>query len=129
MTLGERIRQMRLEHHLSQGDVADALDVSRQSVSKWENDGAVPDLDKLVKLSQLFGVSLDQLVMGQEEEGEKAPPPPPQPAAQPTGQRIIGGVLLCFGFLVGLLMALLGNGQSAARVFSCQCLCFYLIVR
>ena len=38
MTLGERIRQMRLEHHLSQGDVADALDVSRQSVSKWEND-------------------------------------------------------------------------------------------
>lgn len=110
MTLGERIHQLRLEHHLSQGDVAEAVDVSRQSVSKWENDGAVPDLDKLVKLSQLFGVSLDQLVMGQEEEGENAPPPPPQPATQPTGQRIIGVVLLCFGFLVGLLMALLGNG-------------------
>lgn len=110
MTLGERIHQLRLEHHLSQGDVAEAVDVSRQSVSKWENDGAVPDLDKLVKLSQLFGVSLDQLVMGQEEEGENAPPPPPQPATQPTGQRIVGVVLLCFGFLVGLLMALLGNG-------------------
>lgn len=112
MTLGERIRQMRLEHHLSQGNVADALDVSRQSVSKWENDGAMPDLDKLVKLSQLFGVSLDQLVMGKEEEAGQAPPPPPQRTARPTGQRVIGVVLLCFGFLVGLLMALLGNGPS-----------------
>lgn len=110
MTLGERIHQLRVKHHLSQGDVAEAVDVSRQSVSKWKNDGSVPDLDKLVKLSQLFGVSMDQLVMGQEEEAEIAPPPPPQPTTQPTGQRIIGVVLLCFGFLVGLLVALLGNG-------------------
>lgn len=111
MTLGERIHQMRVEHHLSQGDVAEALDVSRQSVSKWENDGAVPDLDKLVKLSQLFGVSLDQLVLGQGETVEEdLPPPPPETSSKPMGQQIIGVVLLCFGVLVGLLMAFLGNG-------------------
>ena len=114
MTLGERIHQLRMEHHLSQGDVAEALDVSRQSISKWENDGAVPDLDRLIKLSQLFGVSMDQLVLGQEEKREKEEPlpQPPEPSSKPMGQRIIGVILLCFGFLVGLLMAFLGNGLS-----------------
>ena len=60
MSLGTNISRLRAEHHLSQGDLAEALAVSRQSVSKWETDSSVPDLDKLVKLSQLFGVSLDE---------------------------------------------------------------------
>ena len=59
MSLGTNISRLRAEHHLSQGDLAESLGVSRQSVSKWETDSSVPDLDKLVKLSQLFGVSLD----------------------------------------------------------------------
>lgn len=46
------------EKRLSQGDLAEVLEVSRQSVSKWETDSSVPDLDKLIKLSQLFGVTL-----------------------------------------------------------------------
>ena len=50
MTLGERICAQRTAHHLSQTDLADALGVSRQSVSKWETDASVPDLDKLVKM-------------------------------------------------------------------------------
>ncbi|MFR5405455.1 MAG: helix-turn-helix domain-containing protein [Oscillibacter sp.] len=41
------------------------MGVSRQSVSKWENDASVPDLEKLVKLSGVFGVSLDELVKGE----------------------------------------------------------------
>ena len=45
MTLGERICAQRTAHHLSQTDLADALGVSRQSVSKWETDASVPDLD------------------------------------------------------------------------------------
>lgn len=66
MNLGERIYELRNEKNLSQGDLSDALDVSRQSVSKWENNMAVPDLDKLIKLSDIFEVSLDELV-GREE--------------------------------------------------------------
>ena len=50
MTLGERICQYRVRRRLSQQEVAEKLEVSRQSVSKWETDGAVPELDKLVKL-------------------------------------------------------------------------------
>ena len=48
MTLGERIYERRAARNLSQTDLADALGVSRQSVSKWETDASVPDLDKLV---------------------------------------------------------------------------------
>ena len=66
MNLGERIYEFRNEKNLSQGDLADRLDVSRQSISKWENNMAIPDLDKLIKLSDIFEVSLDELV-GREE--------------------------------------------------------------
>lgn len=68
MSLGERIYKLRTEKDMSQGDLADALEVSRQSISKWETNGSVPELDKLVKLSEIFGVSLDELVTGKEPE-------------------------------------------------------------
>ena len=76
MTLGENICRLRTEKGMSQGDLADLLEVSRQSVSKWETGSSVPELDKLVKLSGLFGVGLDELV-----KGEKADPGPEQAAA------------------------------------------------
>ena len=58
MSLGTNISRLQAEKRLSQGDLAEVLEVSRQSVSKWETDSSVPDLDKLIKLSQLFGVTL-----------------------------------------------------------------------
>ncbi len=61
MNLGERIYELRNEKNMSQGDLADKLDVSRQSVSKWENNTAVPDLDKLIKICDIFEISLDEL--------------------------------------------------------------------
>lgn len=64
MNLGETIYRLRTGRNMSQGDLAEVLDVSRQSVSKWENNMAVPDLDKLVKMSELFGITLDELVTG-----------------------------------------------------------------
>ena len=72
MTLGERSCQYRIQRRLSQQEVAERLDVSRQSVSKWETDGAVPELDKLVKLCELFEVSLDELVRGEKPKGSDA---------------------------------------------------------
>ena len=71
MNLGETIYNLRKEKKLSQGDLAEQLSVSRQSVSKWENNSAVPDLDKLVKLSTIFGVSLDELVKGEMRSEER----------------------------------------------------------
>ena len=106
MTLGEKICRLRKARGLSQGDLADTLGVSRQSVSKWETDSSVPDLDKLVALSRRFGVTLDELVCG-EGDAEKEHEPEPLPAAQPQGRQVLGGVLLAVGLLGLLLFTLL----------------------
>lgn len=108
MNLGENIYRLRTEKNMSQGDLADALEVSRQSVSKWENNSAVPELDKLKKLSQLFGVTLDELV-----GNETAPTPPPVIQYIPEkpsmpGHKIAGIILLCCGFVTFVAFAILG---------------------
>lgn len=76
MTLGENIARLRAAKNRSQGELADALDVSRQSVSKWETDASVPELDRLVQLSELFNVSLDELVKGEAAKADEPAPPP-----------------------------------------------------
>lgn len=114
MNLGENIYRLRIEKNLSQGGLADALEVSRQSVSKWENNSAVPELDKLVKMAQLFGVSLDELVTG--ERTEEATPPPPQAPTQQAApakqglspQQLLGIVLLVFGALCLIVFTVVG---------------------
>ena len=62
MTLGQRIQDQRTRLGLSQEGLGDKLGVSRQAVSKWEADGAVPDTDKLIALSRLFGITLNELL-------------------------------------------------------------------
>lgn len=62
MTLGEKIMKLRKERGWSQEDLAVRLDVSRQSVSKWESMASLPDLERIVKMSSLFGVSTDFLL-------------------------------------------------------------------
>jgi transcriptional regulator with XRE-family HTH domain len=85
MTLGDKIVKLRTEHHLSQGDLAEQLGVSRQSISKWETGNSIPDLDKLLLLSEVFGVSLDALVKDQEPEEAIVLP---QTAAQQSAEAI-----------------------------------------
>ena len=63
MDLGGTIYRLRTERNLSQGDLAEALGVSRQSVSKWETGGSVPDLDKLVEAQPALRRLLDELVL------------------------------------------------------------------
>ncbi len=62
MTLGQRIQELRKQHNLSQEALGEKLGVSRQAISRWEMDGAVPEVDKLIAMSKLFGVSLDELL-------------------------------------------------------------------
>ena len=113
MSLGERIVQYRREKRMSQGDLAQALDVSRQSVSKWENDASVPELDKLVKMSRLFGITLDELVSG---EAPASPMPPQEPSVQPQSRfsrrKVFGIAFWCFYALIVLALALGGEGLS-----------------
>lgn len=63
--LGERLYNLRTSCEMSQGDLAEKLDVSRQTISKWENNMSIPELDKIISLSNLFGVSVDYIVKGE----------------------------------------------------------------
>lgn len=67
MELGKQIRKYRNERTLSQEALADKVYVSRQTVSNWENDKSYPDVKSLVLLSEVFAVSLDQLIKGDVE--------------------------------------------------------------
>ena len=143
MTLGQNICRLRTERGLSQGDLADALDVSRQSISKWETDASIPELEKLLRLSELFHITLDELVKGPGGSVE-TPPPAPEPSAakedapwQPEAEllraldrgvnRTVGWVLLGFGALLTLLLAMLGDGLAglllASPLFLCGVIC------
>ena len=96
MSLGENIYKLRTGKRLSQEDFAAAMEVSRQSVSKWENDMAVPELEKLIKMAKLFEVSLDELV-GNTTPAPKLEPKQesvPAPAPGITTGDIISIVLL-----------------------------------
>lgn len=64
MTTGERLADLRKKKNWTQEQLADALDISRQAVSKWESDAAYPDTDKLMQLAELYGVSVDYLLRG-----------------------------------------------------------------
>lgn len=67
MTLGEKIRTLRKHAQLSQEALAEQLGVSRQAVSKWENDGGLPETEKLIKMAKLFHVSLDTFINDAED--------------------------------------------------------------
>lgn len=62
MTIGEKISQLRMSAGISQEELAEKVSVSRQSVSKWEMDQALPQIDKVLLLCEIFGVSADELL-------------------------------------------------------------------
>ena len=122
MNLHETIYSLRTGREMSQLELAEALDVSRQSISKWETGAAVPELDKLVKLSDVFGITLDELVRGTAEDIPKADMPPKKEEPQPTViierrgmelHRIIALAVLCTGILAALLLLLMSGAREA----------------
>lgn len=69
MNLSEKIMMLRKKEGWSQEELASRLNISRQSVSKWESGQSLPDIDKIILLSQLFHVTTDYLLLDQENEG------------------------------------------------------------
>lgn len=72
MILAEKIMELRKKNGWSQEELAEKIHVSRQSVSKWESSASIPDLSKILLLSQVFGVSTDYLLRDDIEETQKA---------------------------------------------------------
>ena len=125
MTFGEKLQDLRRKAGMSQDTLAERLDVSRQAVSKWERDETMPETEKLVRIAQLFGASLDELLL--DREPAKEPKPDPQPQPQPVyrtnyvnqfrrhGYKLgyiliaIGALICAFSLIMRLVMPAIGN--------------------
>ena len=68
MNLADKITYLRKQKGWSQEDLSEKLDISRQSVSKWESGTSIPDLNKIIKLSDIFGISTDYLLKDEADE-------------------------------------------------------------
>lgn len=114
MKLCEKLYELRRAAGLSQEELAEKLNVSRQAVSKWENGAAQPELSKLVELSRLYGVSVDELLSLEEAEKSEAraaaaDAPTPVPAQEsPTAPKkarrqrlLLGAAAVCLVLAVG----------------------------
>ncbi len=75
MSIGERISALRKKQNISQDQIAKALDISRQAVSKWETDQSSPDTLNLIKLADLLDTQVEYLATGKEIPTPLSPPP------------------------------------------------------
>ncbi|MET0979876.1 MAG: helix-turn-helix transcriptional regulator [Candidatus Saccharimonadales bacterium] len=71
MNIGKRIHEIRQQKNITQEQLASDLAISRQAVSKWEGGKAIPDIENLMYISNLYGVSLDELIKGDDKVGQK----------------------------------------------------------
>ena len=107
MTLGQRIQALRKEKGLSQEALGEALGVSRQAVSQWEADASLPELDKLVGLSRLFGLPLGDLLQLEEPAPQAAPAEDP---ARLQKRRLAHGLSAAAALLLAAARVWTGTG-------------------
>lgn len=62
MTLGEKLKELRKKFGLTQEEFGSMMNVSRQAITKWENDNGIPDISNLVQLANFFEISVDYLL-------------------------------------------------------------------
>ena len=98
MALPEKLYALRKKSGLSQEQLAEALNVSRQAISKWEGGSATPESDKLLALSNYFGVSLDYLLK------DGAPNAAPAEAQEEHRTMQLLSLILCFGGVAALIV-------------------------
>lgn len=126
MTLGEKIQALRKRAGMSQEELAGALGVSRQAVSRWETGETMPELPKLLALSRALGVTADWLISDgaprdpespREPEGQSASAPPPEGDRRPgwvdSLPGPLGAIVRRFGWMAGVYLALSGAAMAA----------------
>ena len=121
MNTENNLARLRKQKGLSQWDVAEALDVSRQAVSRWEIGTAAPSTDNLIRLSRLYEVTLDELIRSETPPQPEAAPPQTAaetpPARETAGKRrvlraAIAGLAVLFCLLAVILAYRFGVSQG-----------------
>ena len=121
MMLGQRLQDIRTEHDMSQEELAEALNISRQTVSRWERDVTQPSADHLAVLSELFGLPVDAFLKDDWEPPDEAEPavmevPVKVPVSAPRHYRLwpmLAAVLVVAGIVIGVILY---RGQSEESV-------------
>lgn len=125
MTFGDRIAIFRKAKSLSQEELANILNVSRQAVYKWEANQSTPELEKLIAMTSVFEVSLDELVTGEKQQGQEVVV---NVESKSDKHFVSGIVFLTLGLLTVLLMIFLSGSLAGAVVgipfIVCAALCF-----
>lgn len=67
MNFGEKLKSLRIKHELSQENLAEKLNVSRQAITKWETQNSMPDIENLKSIATIFDVTTDSLIYDEEE--------------------------------------------------------------
>ena len=117
MKLNEKIYYYRKAAKLSQEELAEAVGVSRQAVSKWELGESTPELDKLLALARACGVTTDELLSDSEPQPAQTEPEPEQ-APPPAGGQFdhavgfLGRLIRRYGWLAGVYVAISGLGVT-----------------
>ena len=97
--LSEKIYKLRKNSGLSQEQLAEQLNVSRQAISKWESGTAVPESEKLVTISNYFGVSVDYLLKDDEEDKGKD-----TDSIVEEKPKMIAGIIICIAGIVSMVI-------------------------
>lgn len=122
--IGDNIKFYRKKNQLTQDDIAEACNVTRQAVSKWENGETVPDIEKCDRLASFYGIKLDALMHYDEKVGNTKMAPPPE------GKFLWGTIKLGnrgqivipkeardkYGLQEGSRMVVLGNEEGIALI-------------
>lgn len=111
MSIGTRISELRREKNISQGQLASIMDVTRQAVSKWENDTSTPDALKLIKLADVLNVDIEYLATGARKDNSVLPTKPVEDDCiiqkNPHSPSPLPLILFClFFFLFGIFFTL-----------------------
>lgn len=122
--IGDNIKFYRKKNQLTQDDIAEACNVTRQAVSKWENGETIPDIEKCDRLASFYGIKLDALMHYDEKVGNTKMAPPPE------GKFLWGTIKLGnrgqivipkeardkYGLQEGSRMVVLGNEEGIALI-------------
>lgn len=99
MDLGSRIKSERERLNISQDELAQRMNMTRQAISKWETGKSYPDIEKLLKLTEVFNLSLDELVKGDKSFQENLIK---EGRTNMSGLTILGYVLIALGVIVSI---------------------------
>ncbi|PFB01799.1 transcriptional regulator [Priestia megaterium] len=99
MNLGEQLQRLREEKNMSREDLAHEMNVSRQAVYKWENNKGYPDIENLIKLSELYNITLDELIKGDRSFQRKI---------EIDSKKHKAEDILDVGFVIGIILVFMG---------------------